>query len=696
MDLPATNVPTIHRGRLVALLESGPAVTLVTGRSGTGKSVAVAQYASTLESVVWLSLTAVEADAVKFSDALTAAMVTAGMDCASIPPAVGHLERVLHLFRAVEAAGALLVLDDVHTIPDSNALALLEAALQSLPRGLRLILISRTEPALGLHRLEAAGLLQLLDAATLAFTASEAAELLAGFDLGPDAVRALVRTTGGWAAGLQFAAMAVTDAPDPQALVAGFPAHDQRVARFVRNDLRHLSAPARQVLTRTSHLESFSVELAAHLVPLAGLEQELSCLTDAGYLLATGDEFRPHPSIQPALQAVTRENPGELAAQERLTAQWFGRNERHVEAVCHALRGGDGQLVAAASAQAARSGTGPTGSEEANAHIALAAIMLGELVDARQWVAGNGTGTADNSRTTWIARAILAMLGGDHAEFKYLLNYAETATAGLVPPISLHALRSMNFRERGETHAAQKAFNRFDPAAIPPADPWSVMMHTVAGVELHYALGTAEPIPALAESVKCPTALCEPLIALGRARVMLALRREEEARDELALPLSLDNAWGAAAWYVLSQVEDLGRRDVRSTEAMARALRLAEAQGYFLLFQHLSERQVRLLRRHHELIGTHSEFVAALLPKAAAAATPPTLLHPLTERELAVLAFLPTLSSNEEIAGALNISVNTVKQHLKSVNRKLQVNTRRDAVRMARRLRLLPDQALIA
>ena len=64
--------------------------------------------------------------------------------------------------------------------------------------------------------------------------------------------------------------------------------------------------------------------------------------------------------------------------------------------------------------------------------------------------------------------------------------------------------------------------------------------------------------------------------------------------------------------------------------------------------------------------------------------------EPLTERERSVLAFLPTLSSNLEIAQALGISVNTVKQHLKSINSKLGVSSRRDAVRVADRLDLLP------
>ena len=46
------------------------------------------------------------------------------------------------------------------------------------------------------------------------------------------------------------------------------------------------------------------------------------------------------------------------------------------------------------------------------------------------------------------------------------------------------------------------------------------------------------------------------------------------------------------------------------------------------------------------------------------------------------------MSSNAEIAEEMYVSVNTIKAHLKSLYRKLEVSSRRAAVRRARELNL--------
>jgi LuxR family maltose regulon positive regulatory protein len=61
----------------------------------------------------------------------------------------------------------------------------------------------------------------------------------------------------------------------------------------------------------------------------------------------------------------------------------------------------------------------------------------------------------------------------------------------------------------------------------------------------------------------------------------------------------------------------------------------------------------------------------------------------LSDRELAVLRLLATDLTQREIGEALYVSFNTVKTHVKSIFRKLDVATRPDAVSRARELRLL-------
>lgn len=62
---------------------------------------------------------------------------------------------------------------------------------------------------------------------------------------------------------------------------------------------------------------------------------------------------------------------------------------------------------------------------------------------------------------------------------------------------------------------------------------------------------------------------------------------------------------------------------------------------------------------------------------------------PLSEREQAVLRYLPSPLSKRDIAGELGVSANTVKTHVSSIYRKLAVGSRGAAVARARELGLL-------
>jgi LuxR family maltose regulon positive regulatory protein len=75
---------------------------------------------------------------------------------------------------------------------------------------------------------------------------------------------------------------------------------------------------------------------------------------------------------------------------------------------------------------------------------------------------------------------------------------------------------------------------------------------------------------------------------------------------------------------------------------------------------------------------------------AARAAVVPDPAVLLSDRELAVLALLPSLLSAREIAAEFTVSVNTVKSHIRSIYAKLGVSSRREAVLGAQERGLMP------
>lgn len=100
----------------------------------------------------------------------------------------------------------------------------------------------------------------------------------------------------------------------------------------------------------------------------------------------------------------------------------------------------------------------------------------------------------------------------------------------------------------------------------------------------------------------------------------------------------------------------------------------------------------RSVRRTAEVRPTPAlRQVAALLERSVAAprSGADALVEPLTERELEVVAFLPTRLTNTEMAGELYISANTLKTHLARIYRKLGVGNRTEAIERCQELGLL-------
>jgi LuxR family maltose regulon positive regulatory protein len=121
----------------------------------------------------------------------------------------------------------------------------------------------------------------------------------------------------------------------------------------------------------------------------------------------------------------------------------------------------------------------------------------------------------------------------------------------------------------------------------------------------------------------------------------------------------------------------------RSLEA---ALATAEALGVARPFALAGPATQQLLSSPADGTGWGPFATRVAAARAAVVADPAALL---SEREMAVLALLPSLLNAREIAAEFTVSVNTVKSHIRSIYAKLGVSSRRDAVLQAHERGLL-------
>jgi LuxR family maltose regulon positive regulatory protein len=229
-----------------------------------------------------------------------------------------------------------------------------------------------------------------------------------------------------------------------------------------------------------------------------------------------------------------------------------------------------------------------------------------------------------------------------------------------------------------------------------PATAWPPLLGSSLRIlRSRLALGDQDLVAARA-ALDVTGGSAEETIAI--ARVACAAGEVEEAEAILDVVLSdhpeeLATHAGVEARVLRALVAERQGRVDDAREWIEAALEVAEPEGVRGPFIDAGASILEPLRRTVRRGTAHRWLAAALLARFEGRewerGAPRELLIPLSEKEKVVLRYLPTLLSNEEIAGEMFVSVNTVKTHLKSIYRKLAVSQRRDAVRRARELRLL-------
>ncbi|MER7466954.1 LuxR C-terminal-related transcriptional regulator [Streptomyces sp. NPDC097981] len=363
--VPARPPTFMRRERLVGKLDEGVQrpLTMVSGAAGAGKTLLVADWALGLDQpVAWLTVDAADqAPGVFWSYVLEAVRVSGVRISQEIdrPADASRVDDRLLAWLAADLGDrsrpAIVVLDEYERLAGAAQIAdQLQFLLHHAGQALRLVLVTRTEPLLPLHRYRLDGSMTEIRGAELAFTPEEATTLLGlhGLQVSDGAAQALVERTQGWAAGLRLGALAAQQSGDPDTYLKEFEAGESTIADFLLAEVLKKQPDATQdLLLRVSTVNPFTPALANALTGRTDAEQILAGLQrDNAFVEPLGHGcYRLHPLFAEILRSHLRlRSPGLDIEMHRRASRWLSRYGSLAETLAHGAAAGDWDFTAGA------------------------------------------------------------------------------------------------------------------------------------------------------------------------------------------------------------------------------------------------------------------------------------------------------------------------------------------------------------
>ena len=565
----------VSRPWLWERLTGAAQVTVVSAPPGSGKTVLLRSWigeAGLARRAAWVPVGRDERDPQRFWLAVLEALreTSAGSALVRELTAAPDLDGWAMVERLLKDLAPLqerlwLVIDDAHELGSAEARRQLELLLMRAPQELRLVLATRHDVRLGLHRLRLEGELTEIRADDLRFTVAEAQALFqaAGVELAGSALTLLVDRTEGWAAGLRLAALSLAGHPDPRRFAAEFSGSERTVAEYLLAEvLDRQSEQVRRLLLRTSVLERVNGELADLMTGGSGGERMLQDLEEANAFVVSVDGarswFRYHHLFAGLLRLeLRRTEPGEAAGLHELAATWFAGHGFPVEAIRHAQAARDWGLAARLLADHW------PGLYLSGKSAAVHALLAGFPAEAR---------AADAELAAVAAADELAQ--GSLAAAERYLGLAEdgsaSVSAGRSGPVRvlLGVVRLQLARQRGNLPAAAEEAQRLRALAEAPEATQPMKGATEGG--MGRAAGGGAELRTLA------------LVSLGVTEFWAA--RLEEAQRHLEQGVALARRIGRPylefSGLAYQAVSEIPRSLVLAAERSSQAIELAERHGW--------------------------------------------------------------------------------------------------------------------
>ncbi len=239
-----------------------------------------------------------------------------------------------------------LVLDDYHHIQHPDIHASMQSWLERLPPGMQLVIASRTRPPLALGRLRAMGAVTELELEDLRFTLEEGIDFLQQHIADPPLaygdMEALVKRTGGWAAGLTLAVLALNKQQDRRRFLDTFSgAHLYLREYFMETALQQQPTAVQTFLLQTSILKQLTGGLCDAVTGQTDGALMLDRLWQENLFIVRSEEsawYRYHDLFAEMLHGQLQlQFPHLIPDLHRRAAAWYRRQNALAEAVRHLL-----------------------------------------------------------------------------------------------------------------------------------------------------------------------------------------------------------------------------------------------------------------------------------------------------------------------------------------------------------------------
>jgi len=367
LRIPPVGASSLVRPRLLRLLDAAIAAgsVVISAPAGSGKTELAAawtRHQRTPRDVAWITLDEGDRDPARFLKYVVAAIRTTpggrrAMAALAALPSSTVVDET-YLLTLSDAMGALtadvvLVLDDVQSVVGSASEVLLRRVLRYPPERVRLLVLSRVEPALGQDRLRLQGLLREVRGQDLAFTPAESAELLTrhGVLLTDQELESFQARTLGWAAGVKILAASRPDPARANDLITRLDADGTFVGDYLMAEVFADQSPeVQRFLLRAATANPICGSLAGALTGRSSGAATLEILYREHLFLDRVEEiggerfrwYRWHPMFAAMLGSRLQATDPDLAGWlHRTAADWLRKQGLRVDAVRQSLAGGD-------------------------------------------------------------------------------------------------------------------------------------------------------------------------------------------------------------------------------------------------------------------------------------------------------------------------------------------------------------------